>query len=203
VVFVECYKKGGMHLRLLPLAIISFMLYSVGFPAILGYALFVNRHKITEDQVRQLAGCRICVANRCLLRHPAARPVATSFLPYLHRCHCVFPVQILRAYSLGDKKMENPNAWNVRRNLHKMYFHFQPQFWYWKLIIMIRKFLIVFAGACFAGDGLLFFWMRPNTVHTLSRGSLVPCASDGVCSRTATRVCCIIAVGLPVRWLSC
>jgi hypothetical protein len=27
-----------------------------------------------------------------------------------------------------------------------MYFHFKPEFWYWKIGIMIRKFLVVFAG---------------------------------------------------------
>ena len=52
--------------------------------------------------------------------------------------------------------MENPNAFMVRRMLHKMYFHFQPQFWYWKIVIMVRKFLIVFAGE----------WPKPRELFT-------------------------------------
>lgn len=55
-------------------------------------------------------------------------------------------VQILRAYGLGQRKLDNPNAYNLRRTLHKMYFHFKPEFWYWKIGIMIRKFFIVVAG---------------------------------------------------------
>ena len=54
--------------------------------------------------------------------------------------------QILRAYGLGELRLDNPNAYMVRKCLHKMYFHFKPEFWYWKIGIMIRKFLIVFAG---------------------------------------------------------
>ncbi len=54
--------------------------------------------------------------------------------------------QILRAYGLGELRLDNPNAFMVRKCLHKMYFHFKPEFWYWKIGIMVRKFLIVFAG---------------------------------------------------------
>ena len=56
-----------------------------------------------------------------------------------------FP-QILRAYGLGELRLDNPNAYMVRKCLAKMYFHFKPEFWYWKIGIMVRKFLIVFAG---------------------------------------------------------
>jgi len=55
-------------------------------------------------------------------------------------------VQILRAYGLGQRKLDNPNAYLLRRTMHKMYFHFKPEFWYWKIGIMVRKFLIVVAG---------------------------------------------------------
>ena len=54
--------------------------------------------------------------------------------------------QILRAYGLGELRLDNPNAYMVRKCLAKMYFHFKPEFWYWKIGIMVRKFLIVFAG---------------------------------------------------------
>ena len=58
VVVVPCNEPGGLHLQLLPLAVISFMLYSAGFPILLAYGLFANRHMIAEDQV--LLTCRDC-----------------------------------------------------------------------------------------------------------------------------------------------
>ncbi len=55
VVFVPCGEPGGLQLHLLPLAIIAFMVYSVGFPTMLLYTLAKNRALIMEDQV--CAGC--------------------------------------------------------------------------------------------------------------------------------------------------
>lgn len=66
-------------------------------------------------------------------------------------------VQILRAYGLGQRKLDNPNAYNLRRTLHKMYFHFKPEFWYWKIGIMIRKFFIVVAGGVLLRSVALLF----------------------------------------------
>ena len=55
VVFVQCNKPGGMQLRLLPFAISSFLVYTVGFPSILALVLIKYRNLIKEDQVGGLA----------------------------------------------------------------------------------------------------------------------------------------------------
>jgi hypothetical protein len=51
VVFVRCYEPGGMHLSLLPLAIVAFAVYSFGYPATLAFYLVKHRRAIVEDQV--------------------------------------------------------------------------------------------------------------------------------------------------------
>ncbi len=147
---MQCNKPGGMQLRLLPFAIATFMAYTVGFPLVLAIVLIRNRKLIVEDQVTCEA------ASAC----PVCNGVGRTFPLYclllmLMDCSCLcFTVavvlrcnpQILRAYGLGELRLDNPNAYMVRKCLAKMYFHFKPEFWYWKIGIMVRKFLIVFAG---------------------------------------------------------
>jgi hypothetical protein len=147
---VQCNKPGGMQLRLLPFAIATFMAYTVGFPLVLAIVLIRNRKLIVEDQV-------LCeAASAC----PVCKWVGRAFPLYrllllLMDCSCLCCTvavvlrcnpQILRAYGLGELRLDNPNAYMVRKCLAKMYFHFKPEFWYWKIGIMVRKFLIVFAG---------------------------------------------------------
>jgi hypothetical protein len=145
VVFVPCNKPGGMQLRMLPFAILAFMAYAVGFPLVLALILIRFRRLIMEDQVSVSSGrSGACTGARRCGGPPAMLTHAHCLCDLLLLRVCV---QVLRAYDLGARKLENPNAFVLRRCLHKMYFHFKPQFWYWKICIMIRKFLIVFAGA--------------------------------------------------------
>ena len=82
------------------------------------------------------------VARGCCLKMKGTHDAYRCFVGVV----TVVSHQILRAYGLGDRPMENPNAYKVRRMLHKMYVSYRPEFWFWKIIIMARKFNIVLAG---------------------------------------------------------
>ena len=49
--FEDCAKPGGVHLSLLPFAIVGFCFYSVGYPMALYLILRNNRERIMEDQL--------------------------------------------------------------------------------------------------------------------------------------------------------
>jgi hypothetical protein len=106
VVFVKCYEPGGMHLQLLPWAIFFFLLYSCGFPAVVGFILWKGRESAKEDQ-------------------------------------------LLRANNTGTTRKTNPNCFDFRKRYHKLYYNFKPNFVWWILVIIIRKFLISIAAIIF------------------------------------------------------
>ena len=81
--------------------------------------------------------------------------------------------QILRAYGLGELRLDNPNAYMVRKCLAKMYFHFKPEFWYWKIGIMVRKFLIVFAGTVLPPMAVLRVLYTVQGHHAVAYGEPV------------------------------
>jgi len=60
--------------------------------------------------------------------------------------------QILRAYEIGDTPNENPDAFHIRIQYHKMYYHFKPGKVYWIVIIIFRKTLIAFAALVFRSN---------------------------------------------------
>ena len=60
--------------------------------------------------------------------------------------------QILRAYEIGDTENENPDAFHIRIQYHKMYYHFKPGKVYWIVIIIFRKTLIAFAALVFRSN---------------------------------------------------
>lgn len=105
-VFVKCYEPGGLHMRLLPFAVLFVLLYGVGYPLLLAWLLWRHRMTIREDQV-------------------------------------------LRARGTGDTRLTNPDAYNLRKRLHKTYYHFKPTYHWWTLAILGRKFLIAFAALMF------------------------------------------------------
>lgn len=57
--------------------------------------------------------------------------------------------QLLRAKGLGDDRLENPNAYEVRKRYHKLYYHFKPGKTYWITYIIARKFGIAVAALLF------------------------------------------------------
>jgi hypothetical protein len=114
VVFVECYEKGGIHLTLLPWAIITFVSYSLGFPALVAFIVFKNRKRCIDDQILR--------AEQSVRR----------------------PAEEQRKQELKDARV-----WNFRKRFSTLYYQYKPEFFYWKLIILARKFCVATAGLLF------------------------------------------------------
>ena len=55
-VIVECYKEGGLHMRLLPWAILACIGYVVGFPLFVIFVLARNKEKVKADQILRAHG---------------------------------------------------------------------------------------------------------------------------------------------------
>ncbi|KAG2933989.1 hypothetical protein PC115_g5297 [Phytophthora cactorum] len=71
--------------------------------------------------------------------------------------------QLLRAMQRGTSRRTNPNCWVFRKKFSKLYYQFKPDFWYWMVLIILRKFLL-------AGIGLLF---RQDPVFQLATATFV------------------------------
>ena len=101
----ECYQEGSLQQELLPAAIIWFIVYGVGYPALVAYLLLKPDHAlmIKEDQ-------------------------------------------LLRAMGKGDLRVTNPHCYEFRKRYSRLYYEFKPQYWWWKLLILMRKLgIVVFA----------------------------------------------------------
>ena len=62
--------------------------------------------------------------------------------------------QKLRAIGLGDVADENPQLF-VRKRYQKLYNDFQPEFYYWRLVLISRKLLLVLCSTFFSRDPML------------------------------------------------
>jgi len=102
----RCWEDGGLHMQLLPMAVICLLAYTIGYPVVVAQLLVRNKMLIMEDQ-------------------------------------------LLRARGEGDKRIENPNAYDIRQRYHKVYYHFKPDYYYWVLAVIGRKFLIAFTALMF------------------------------------------------------
>ncbi|KAG1692009.1 hypothetical protein DVH05_025987 [Phytophthora capsici] len=71
--------------------------------------------------------------------------------------------QLLRAMQRGTSRRTNPNCWVFRKKFSKLYYQFKPDYWYWMILIILRKFLL-------AGIGLLF---RQDPVFQLATATFV------------------------------
>ncbi|GMG17159.1 unnamed protein product [Phytophthora fragariaefolia] len=71
--------------------------------------------------------------------------------------------QLLRAMQRGSSRQTNPNCWVFRKKFSKLYYQFKPEYWYWMVLIILRKFLL-------AGIGLLF---RQDPVFQLATATFV------------------------------
>merc|ERR1711881_585 len=52
---------------------------------------------------------------------------------------------------LGEMKrqLRNKHCWNFRKRFHRLYYHYKPEFYYWIMVILARKFCIATAGLVF------------------------------------------------------
>ena len=109
VIFEQCNKPGGLQMRLQPISALGLTFYSLGFPAILAYALWSNKELIMLDQ-------------------------------------------LLRSKNNPNDRFNNPHAYDVSKSYSRIYYQFKPHFFYWSLMILIRKFFIAISSVVFASN---------------------------------------------------
>ena len=63
--------------------------------------------------------------------------------------HLVQEDQLLRAQWLGDLRIENKHAYSFRKRYKRLYYNFRPQYWYWILVLMGRKFILAITSLMF------------------------------------------------------
>ena len=75
-----------------------------------------------------------------------------AFLAYLFysRRELIIEDQLLRAKGVGDDRLTNPSAYSTRRMFSRVYYLMKPDFYWWGLVILVRKFLIAFVSLMFA-----------------------------------------------------
>ena len=49
--------------------------------------------------------------------------------------------QLIRAQQLPDDRENNPNCYEFRKRYGKLYYQFKPEYYYWGLVILARKFM--------------------------------------------------------------
>lgn len=83
-----------------------------------------------------------------LVCYVAGYPLLVLTLLYRNRFR-IQEDQILRAKDLGFDRGTNPNCYDLRRRFSKLYFHFKPDYWFWVLLIVTRKFFVAFTALMF------------------------------------------------------
>ena len=58
--------------------------------------------------------------------------------------------QLLRAKGVGNERLENPNAYATRRAFSRVYYMYKPDYYWWNLLVLGRKFGIAFVSLMFA-----------------------------------------------------
>jgi len=68
----------------------------------------------------------------------------------LHRRReLVMEDQYLRAKNSGNDRLSNPHAYTFRRTFSRVYYQFKPEYYFWILAIIVRKFCIAFTSLMF------------------------------------------------------
>ena len=57
--------------------------------------------------------------------------------------------QLLRAKGAGHDRLTNPHAYDLRKRFSRVYFQFKPDFVFWSLVILLRKFCIALVSLMF------------------------------------------------------
>jgi len=57
--------------------------------------------------------------------------------------------QVLLAKGVGSTRLTNPRSYDIRKRYAKVYYHFVPQYHYWIMAILLRKFMIAFTALMF------------------------------------------------------
>ena len=91
------------------------------------------------------------LAIMCLVVYTFGFPAIVAWIILKHK-DLIKEDQYLRAHNIGDTRTTNPNAYDVRKRYHKIYYHFKPGKVHWIIFIILRKFWIAFASLMFQGQ---------------------------------------------------
>ena len=78
----------------------------------------------------------------------AAYPLVTLAIMWRQR-ETIMEDQLLRAKGVGDDRLTNPHAYELRKRYSSLYASFTPDAFYWLFIILMRKFLIALSIVVF------------------------------------------------------
>lgn len=145
-------------------------LFGVFFSGLYYVYFAVLRSGMSIFQCRETAdGATMTMASEPSVRCSAADPVYAALLPlsvmsigvygvgiplvfgcvlYIYRRE-IRADQRLRAVALGDSADENPQLF-VRRRFQKLYGDFSSDFFYWRIVLIARKSLLVICSVLFA-----------------------------------------------------
>jgi hypothetical protein len=76
-------------------------------------------------------------------------PATLASLLYKHH-EMIILDQLLRAKGVQSDRFNNPHAYDIRKAFGKIYYQFKPNFFYWALVVLLRKFLIAITSVIFA-----------------------------------------------------
>jgi hypothetical protein len=84
-----------------------------------------------------------------LLVYVLGYPVGLAIF-YFYRSEQIMLDQLLRAKGVGDDLLTNPYALQVRRTCSRAYYAFKPDYFWWALVVILRKLLITCTFVMFA-----------------------------------------------------
>ena len=76
-------------------------------------------------------------------------PVAIGLILWKNRIEIMYD-QMLRAQSSGTTRFSNPVAYDIRKAYSRLYYQYKPDFYWWSLMILGRKFFIAITAVLFA-----------------------------------------------------
>jgi hypothetical protein len=109
VVFVRC--GTGLQARLMPIAVVYLLAYTIGYPTVVMYVILKNKLLIMEDQVRGASQCTaVCVVVYGFACNQLG-PISVMHVC----CGLVGSLQVLRAKETGDTRLSNPHCYDFRK----------------------------------------------------------------------------------------
>ena len=140
---VECYQ--GAWMQLVPVSIVTLICYALGVPICFAVTFVMYNKIIVKDQQRRLAGKDVEGIRWRI--NEAATKIQAHIRGHMAR-------RTLGTGSWYQRYMANPlTIIHVRERFGKLYEDYKPKFYWYKLVIMLRKVLLMMV--IFFNDPLL------------------------------------------------
>ncbi|GMI00407.1 hypothetical protein TrST_g13361 [Triparma strigata] len=85
-------------------------------------------------------------------------PVFCGVLLYVNRMTC-FLDQVMKAAKKNDEELKACGTYKFRKMWHRLYHYYKPQYFYWILLVLFRKFMIALTSLVFRGNTLFMLSM--------------------------------------------